>query len=40
MKINVHTLIVEVTRRCNMTCKHCLRGDAQSLDMQKETVDH
>ena len=38
-KIGVRSLILEVTRRCNMCCGHCLRGDAQDLDMQKETVD-
>lgn len=38
-KIGVRSLILEVTRRCNMCCDHCLRGDAQDLDMQKETVD-
>jgi len=32
-------LILEVTRRCNMCCEHCLRGDAQNLDMAEETVD-
>lgn len=38
-KIGVRSLVLEVTRRCNMCCDHCLRGDAQDLDMQKETVD-
>jgi organic radical activating enzyme len=27
------TLIVEITRRCNMRCGHCLRGSAQRVDM-------
>lgn len=22
---------IEVTRRCNMKCAHCLRGDAQNI---------
>lgn len=38
-KIGVWSLILEVTRRCNMCCDHCLRGDAQNLDMEKQTVD-
>lgn len=38
-KIGVRSLILEVTRRCNMCCDHCLRGDAQNLDMEKQTVD-
>lgn len=29
------SLIVEVTRKCNMACDHCLRGDAQNLN-----IDH
>lgn len=32
-------LCLEVTRRCNMSCEHCLRGCAQNVDMSKETVD-
>jgi hypothetical protein len=33
------SMLLEVTRRCNMTCEHCARGDAQSLDMSKAVVD-
>lgn len=33
MKLNFHNLIIEVTRRCNMECSHCLRGDAQDKDL-------
>lgn len=32
MKMKVCNLILEVTRRCNMNCAHCLRGDAQNMD--------
>ena len=39
MKINVSHLILEVTRKCNMCCDHCLRGNAQAKDMTKEMVD-
>lgn len=28
-----NTVIIEVTRRCNMSCPHCLRGDAQNIDI-------
>ena len=31
MKYNVNDLMVEVTRRCNLTCEHCLRGDARDV---------
>lgn len=39
MRIVVQDLILEVTRRCNMCCDHCLRGCAENMDMKKETVD-
>jgi len=34
----VNNLIVEVTRRCNMRCEHCMRGAAQKLDMSEEVI--
>lgn len=33
------SLVIEVTRRCNMACEHCLRGCAQNVDMPYETID-
>lgn len=36
--INVYSLVVEVTRQCNLNCDHCLRGDAQDLVMKPKTV--
>lgn len=33
------TVIIEVTRRCNMSCPHCLRGDAQNVDMDLYILD-
>ena len=33
------TLCLEITRRCNMACKHCLRGDAQLVDITHEIID-
>lgn len=39
MKIRfVKELIIETTRRCNMTCAHCLRGDAQNKDISSHTL--
>lgn len=32
-KIEVRNLSVEITRRCNMRCPHCMRGDAQDVDI-------
>ena len=37
--INASSLILEVTRKCNLHCAHCLRGDAQCVDMSKSTID-
>lgn len=40
MNLNVSSLILETTRRCNMNCAHCLRGDAQSMNMTPEIVSN
>lgn len=32
-RYNVHQMGIEITRRCNMRCDHCIRGDAQALDL-------
>lgn len=29
----------EVTRRCNFKCDHCLRGDAQNIDLSEKAID-
>ena len=31
---NVDCLMIEVTRRCNLRCKHCMRGEPQQLDFE------
>lgn len=31
--IGFDQLCIEITRKCNMKCDHCLRGDAQNIDM-------
>lgn len=42
MKWNVDNLILEMTRRCNMSCAHCLRGNPKQengiLNMPTETI--
>lgn len=38
-KYNVSDLMIEVTRRCNMDCCHCLRGDAQPCNMDLRHVE-
>lgn len=33
------SLTIELTRKCNMKCPHCMRGDAQEITMSKDTID-
>lgn len=33
--MELYNLVVEVTRRCNMLCGHCLRGDRQNKSMSR-----
>jgi len=33
-KLEIYNLVIEVTRRCNMVCSHCLRGDAENMDLE------
>ena len=35
-----NSVAIEVTRRCNMACAHCIRGDAQNLDITAEAIDN
>lgn len=37
--MNINNLIVEVTRKCNLYCDHCLRGDAMNMNIKKEYID-
>jgi hypothetical protein len=37
--MQINELILEITRRCNIKCRHCLRGGAQRIDMSDETID-
>ncbi len=39
MNLNYYELSVEITRKCNMKCAHCLRGDAQNKTISKEVID-
>ena len=32
-------LTLELTRRCNKKCAHCLRGQSQDITMSKEIID-
>jgi MoaA/NifB/PqqE/SkfB family radical SAM enzyme len=35
----INELVIEITRRCNLACQHCLRGDPQNVDISNETID-
>jgi len=37
--MTINTLVIEVTRRCNMACEHCMRGDAENKDIKYEHID-
>ena len=37
--MNISELVLEITRRCNIKCRHCLRGAPQRKDMSDETID-
>lgn len=39
-RIQCQDLILEITRRCNMKCVHCLRGDAEDLDMPPRLIEN
>lgn len=38
-KYKLKQLSVEVTRRCNKRCAHCLNGDAQNITMSTKIID-
>ena len=38
-ELNIDNLCIEITRRCNMACAHCLRGNAQMKDITHEVID-
>lgn len=33
------TVNFELTRRCNMNCVHCARGESQNIDMSRDIID-
>lgn len=38
-KLILDRLDLEVTRRCNMRCKHCFAGEPQNVDIDEKTID-
>lgn len=39
-KLNFTNLTIEITRKCNMKCDHCLRGRAENVDLSIENIFH
>lgn len=37
-EIHLNELFIEITRKCNMKCEHCLRGDAQNVNIKNEYI--
>lgn len=38
-KLVVNNLCIEVTRRCNYKCLHCMRGDAQNISLSTDDIE-
>lgn len=38
MKAILDNLMIEVTRRCNMSCEHCLRGCSENIDLNTDYI--
>lgn len=38
-KLSFANLFIEITRKCNLKCAHCFKGDAQNIDMSHEVID-
>lgn len=39
MKLTITEMVIELTRKCNMNCCHCLRGEVECLDISDEYLD-
>lgn len=37
-KVIIDQLIIEITRRCNMACDHCCRGEAQNMNIRHKDI--
>lgn len=38
-KLHLYYLELEITRKCNLKCKHCCRGEAQDLTISEQVID-
>lgn len=39
VRIGIENLSLELTRKCNLQCAHCLRGGCENKEMSDETID-
>lgn len=39
MRIDFKTLVLEITRKCNMRCEHCLRGDDENISINLDVLE-
>lgn len=39
INLPLYNLMLEVTRKCNLHCEHCMRGEPQNLDMSDEILE-
>lgn len=37
--LEISQLVIEVTRKCNLACAHCLRGNAENQNIKLEYID-
>lgn len=38
-RLNIRTLLLELTRQCNLSCLHCFRGDSENKYMSPEMIE-
>jgi len=38
-KVKIYNLAIELTKRCNLDCAHCLKGESKKVDIDQKTID-
>lgn len=38
MSLSIYSMIIELTRRCDLKCAHCLRGPQENADLTRHTI--
>ena len=39
-QLTINNLCIEVTRKCNMKCPHCMRGESQNISLETSTIEN